>query len=51
MGRIRDSYWLYWVNFRAEKSGRPPIWWMNRWRYSFISRAECQVSKANMVRQ
>ena len=51
MGRIRDSYWLYLVNFRALKSGRPAIWWMKRWKYSFISRALCQFSKANMVRQ
>ena len=25
MGRIRDSYWLYLVNFRALKSGSPEI--------------------------
>ena len=25
-GRIRDSYWLYFVNFSAEKSGSPPMW-------------------------
>ena len=25
IGRIRDSYWLYRVNFSAEKSGSPPI--------------------------
>ena len=25
MGRIRDSYWLYFVNFRALKSGRPAM--------------------------
>ena len=51
IGRIRESYWLYLVNFRAEKSGSPPIWWMKRWKYSFISSALCQFSKANMVRQ
>ncbi len=50
-GFTRDSYWLYLVNFRAEKSGRPPMWWMKRCTYSFISRAECHSSKANMVRQ
>ena len=26
IGRIRDSYWLYFVNFSAEKSGSPPMW-------------------------
>ena len=34
-----------------EKSGRPPIWWINLWKYRFISRALCQFSKANMVLQ
>ena len=51
MGRIRDSYWLYFVNFRALKSGSPAMWCMKRWKYSFISRALCQFSKANMVLQ
>ena len=46
-----DSYWLYLVKRRAVKSGRPPMWWIYRWIYSFISRALCQFSKANMVRQ
>ena len=32
MGRIRDSYWLYRVNFRALKSGSPAMWWMKRWK-------------------
>ena len=26
MGRIRDSYWLYRVNFKALKSGSPAMW-------------------------
>ena len=51
IGKIKDSYWLYFVNLRAEKSGNPPIWWINLWIYSFISRALCQVSKANIVLQ
>ena len=32
MGRIRDSYWLYRVNFKALKSGSPAMWWMKRWK-------------------
>ena len=27
-GKIIDSYWLYLVKRRAEKSGSPAIWWM-----------------------
>ena len=49
IGRISDSYWLYLVNFNALKSGSPAIWWMNRWKYSFISNALCQFSNANIV--
>ena len=26
IGRIKDSYWLYFVNFKALKSGSPAIW-------------------------
>ena len=51
IGRIIDSYWLYRVKRNALKSGRPPMWWMYRLMYSFISNALCQFSKANMVRQ
>ena len=51
IGKIKDSYWLYRVNFKAEKSGNPPIWWINRCRYNFSSKALCQFSKANIVRQ
>ncbi len=50
-GRTIDSYWLYLVNFSAERSGSPPTWWTKRCRYSFISSAPCHSSKANMVRQ
>ncbi len=39
------------VNFSALKSGSPEIWWINRWKYSFISSALCQFSNANMVLQ
>ncbi|CPU67461.1 Uncharacterised protein [Mycobacteroides abscessus] len=31
-GSTIDSYWLYLVNLSAERSGRPPTWWMNRCR-------------------
>ncbi len=31
-GSTSDSYWLYLVNFSAEKSGSPPMWWTKRCR-------------------
>ena len=31
-GSTSDSYWLKRVNFNAEKSARPPMWWMKRCR-------------------
>ncbi len=51
IGSTSDSYWLYLVNLSAEKSGSPPMWWMKRCRYSFISSALCHSSNANIVRQ
>ena len=51
IGNINDSYWLYFVNLSAEKSGNPPIWCINLWIYNFISKALCQSSKANIVLQ
>ena len=51
IGRINDSYWLYLVNFKALKSGSPEMWWMNLWKYNFISNAECQFSNANILLQ
>mgnify|MGYP002421498962 CR=1 FL=1 len=28
IGRIMDSYWLYFVKRSAVKSGSPPMWWI-----------------------
>ena len=49
IGFTIELYWSYLVNLSADKSVRPPTWWMKRFKYNFISKAECQFSKANIV--
>ena len=45
------SYWLYLVKRSAVKSGKPSIWCTYLCRYRFISNADDQRWKANIVCQ